>query len=192
MNIVQPSTEQVNFYKNKWNSPENEKYVLQESSLRKLFTETYPLNVEMDDVLIKVCSLNDFYSTNIFNPFAVAQHIVDLNIDQHLSNQDITLVNKIATVQVTEQTTKDFFSFATKYCSHHNPDFYPIYDKYVVKMLMHFKRVDKFAKFRKVDLRCFQTFRNVLMQFSRFYKIDSFKLREIDVYLWQAGKHYFQ
>lgn len=34
--------------------------LLQESSLRKLFAETYPRNVDMDDVLIKVCSLNDF------------------------------------------------------------------------------------------------------------------------------------
>jgi len=34
----------------------------------KLFTETYPENTKMDDVLIKVCSLNDFYSTYIFSP----------------------------------------------------------------------------------------------------------------------------
>lgn len=74
--ITTPSQEEVASYLTKWDSLEN--YVLQESSLRKLVIQTYPLNVEMDDVLIKVCSLNDFYSTNIFSPFNVAKHIVEL------------------------------------------------------------------------------------------------------------------
>jgi len=41
-----------------WESLEN--YVLQENSLKKLFVVTYPLNDDIDDVLIKVCALNDF------------------------------------------------------------------------------------------------------------------------------------
>ena len=145
MNKVRPSAEQVSMYLERWDSLEN--YVLQESSLRKLFAETYPTNVDMDDVLIKVCSLNDFYSTNIFSPFTVAKHIVDLDIDQRLSSRDLTLVNDIALVKVNGQKTINFYSFATKYCSHHFPDDYPIYDSFVEKMLMHFKRVGKFFKF---------------------------------------------
>ena len=66
--INKPSESEIDSYLKKWDSLEN--YVLQESSLKKLFFHTYPLNIEMDDVLIKVCSLNDFYSTNIFSPFS--------------------------------------------------------------------------------------------------------------------------
>jgi len=117
MNKVQPSPKQVSKYLQMWDSSES--YVLQESSLRKLFTQTYPNNVEMDEVLIKVYSLNDFYSTNILWPFPVAKHIVDLEIDQRLSNRDFTLVNDIAVVKVNGQKTRNFYSFATKYCSHH-------------------------------------------------------------------------
>ena len=74
-------------YLARWDSLES--YVLQESSLRKLFAETYPHNVDMDDVLIKVCSLNDLYNTNIYSPFTIAKHIVDSDIDQRLSSRDI-------------------------------------------------------------------------------------------------------
>ena len=80
MKIEKPSKEEVQKYLKLWDSLEN--YVSQESSLRKLFTVTYPENNELDDVLIKVCSLNDFYSTNIFSPFIVAKHIIDLKIDK--------------------------------------------------------------------------------------------------------------
>ena len=189
MNTVRPSTKQVSIYLEKWDSLEN--YVSQESSLRKLFAETYPRNVDMDDVLIKVCSLNDFYSTNIFYPFTVAKRIVDLDIDQRLSKRDLTLVNDLAVVKVNDQKTINFYSFATKYCSHHFPECYPIYDSFVEKMLMRFKRVDNFFKFKKDDLRHYPTYHTVLTQFSRFYGLDSFTLKQIDKYLWQAGKDNF-
>jgi hypothetical protein len=64
LDINKPSQTEVEKYLKLWDFLEN--YTLQESSLRKLFTKTYPLNNDLDDVLIKVCSLNDFYSTNIF------------------------------------------------------------------------------------------------------------------------------
>jgi hypothetical protein len=187
--ILRPSTAQVSMYLKRWNSLDN--YVLQESSLRKLFAKTYPRNVDMDDVLIKVCSLNDFYSTNIFSPFTVAKHIVDLDIDLRLAMRDLTLVNDIAVVKVNGRKTIHFYSFATKYCSHHFPKDYPIYDSYVEKMLMHLMRVDKFYKFKREDLKHYPAYHDVLMGFSRFYGLESFTLKEIDKYLWQAGKKYF-
>ena len=189
INTVRPSAKQVSIYLEKWDSLEN--YVSQESSLRKLFAETYPRNVDMDDVLIKVCSLNDFYSTHIFYPFIVAKHIVDLDIDQRLSKRDLTLVNDLALVKVNEKKTISFYSFSTKYCSHHFPECYPVYDSFAEKMLMHFKRVDNYFKFKKDDLRHYPTYLTVLTQFSRFYGLDSFSLKQIDKYLWQAGKEYF-
>jgi hypothetical protein len=60
LDINKPSQTEVEKYLKLWDSLEN--YTLQESSLRKLFTKTYPLNNDLDDILIKVCSLNDFHS----------------------------------------------------------------------------------------------------------------------------------
>jgi len=111
--------------------------------LNKLFFETYPLNNDLDDVLIKVCSLNDFYSTNIFSPFSVAKHIVSLGIDESLARNDLEIVNIIAKVKMNGGKIKNFYSFATKYCSHHKPTVYPIYDSYVDKMLMYLVHLGK-------------------------------------------------
>ena len=63
-NLPKPTKEEIEKYLAKWNSLEN--YVLQESSLNKLFFNTYPKNNDINDILIKCSSLNDFYSTNIF------------------------------------------------------------------------------------------------------------------------------
>jgi hypothetical protein len=187
--IPTPSVERVSLYLKTWDSLEN--YVLQESSLRKLFTQTYPCNVEMDDILIKVCSLNDFYSTNIFSPFIVAKHIANLSIDKRLASNDFTLVNEIAFVPVNDNKKINFYSFATKYCSHHKPDEYPIFDNFVEKMLLFFKEKDTFFNFKKENLKEYPTYRKILIEFRKFYGLEGFTLKQIDQYLWQAGKEYF-
>lgn len=189
MKIIKPSSNEVEKYLNRWDSLES--YVLQESSLYKLFSVTYPLNNNMDDVLIKVCSLNDFYSTNIFSPFTVAKHIVSLNIDDKLRANDLSIVNKIADVKVNGGKKINFYSFATKYCSHHKPTVYPIYDYYVEKMLFHFRKLDKFYQFNNNDLKQYSLYRNILIKFREYYKLEKYDLKQIDKYLWQAGKEYF-
>jgi len=189
MNIPEPSIREVKKYLNMWDALDN--YVLQESSLKKLFTITYPNNDCLDDVLIKVCSLNDFYSTNIFSPFAVAKHIIKLKIDDKLGKNDLDIVNKIALVKVSKKKEKNFYSFATKYCSHHKPKEYPIYDSYVSKMLMHFKKQDGFYNYNESDLRQYPVYKNILLKFREYYGLTRYNLKQIDKYLWQAGKKYF-
>lgn len=190
MKIESPSLDEVKKYLGKWDTLEN--YVLQESSLRKLFTITYPLNTEMDEVLIKVCSLNDFYSTNIFSPFSIAKNIVNLDIDSRLKINDLDLVNDIAKVNVNGKKEFNFYSFATKYCSHHKPIDYPIFDSYVEKLLLALKKQDNFPTFKKSDLKNYTKYKSILLQFQEYYEIKSFDLKEIDKYLWQAGKEYFK
>lgn len=187
--IKKPSSTEIEFYLNKWGSLEN--YALQENSLKKLFTKTYPLNSDINDVLIKVCALNDFYSTNIFSPFTVAKHIVKLQIDGHLNSDNFEIVNKIANVEMNGGKIKNFYSFATKYCSHHKPTVYPIYDSYVEKILIYFKKKDKFSNFSKEDLRLYPLYRNILLDFRSFYKLQKYNLKQIDQYLWQLGKQHF-
>lgn len=142
-------------------------------------------------MLIKVCSLNDFYSTNIFSPFAVAKHIVALKIDEHLSQENLDIVNKIADVKVNGGKNINFYSFATKYCSHHRPKTYPIYDSFVEKILMYFKKKNAFTNFRRPDFKTYPRYHNILSQFRSFYCLNKFDLKQIDKYLWQAGKEYF-
>lgn len=189
MNIPKPSIQEVEKYLAKWDSLEIT--TLHESSLNKLFTRTYPKNKSMDDILIKVCSLNDFYSTNIFSPIKVAKHIKSLDIDKRLKKGDLSLVNDIANIQVNDEKKMTFYSFATKYCSHHKPLIYPIYDSFVEKVLMYFKKEDSFYDFNRKELKVYLQYTKILNEFREYYGLKSFNLKEIDKYLWQLGKEYF-
>jgi hypothetical protein len=189
MTIQRPTTFEIEKTLKEWDILD--KYVLQESSLKKLFTVTYPQNNDIDDVLIKVCSLNDFYSTNIFSPFPVAKHIISLDIDERLKNDDLKIVNEIAEIKMKGDKVRSFYSFASKYCSHHKPKTYPIYDSFVEKMLLHFKKVDKFDNFKKVDLKDYTKYKDIILKFRNFYGLHQFDLKEIDKYLWIRGKEYF-
>lgn len=187
--IPKPSSKEVDYYLNKWLKLEN--HTLKESALSKLCLHTYPLNTSIDEVLIKVLVLNDFYSSNILNPYKVAKHIVNLNIDERLYKGDHLLIDDIARVDIGNKGTKTFYSFATKYCSHHVPHEFPIYDSYVAKILKHFKRIDKFSSFSKEDLKIYSNFKTIVNEFQVYYNLSQYNLNEIDKYLWQLGKEYF-
>ena len=189
INIPTPNKQIIKEYLTKWDNLEDH-YIWQESSLDKLFHNDYKYNTDLNEILIKCSCLNDFYSTNIFLIYPVAKNIFDLKIDERLKNGDPTLVNDIAKVNISGKD-KFFYSFASKYCSHHNNIEFPIYDYFVDKMLVYFQKRDKFSKFKKDDLKDYVKFRNILIDFKKLYDIDEYNLRDIDKYLWIAGKEYF-
>lgn len=186
--INTPCIEELEFYQREWDKQEN--YVLQEHALDKLFFNVYPNNTDINDILIKASSLNDFYSTNIFSIFSVAKHILSLNIDERLKKGDLTLVRDIANISI-KGVDKCFYSFATKYCSHHQPLFYPIYDRYVDKILCHFKKKDSFSDFNSADLKDYASFNRVLEEFQAYYGLEGYNKKELDKYLWQLGKKHY-
>ncbi len=183
-----PSDTIVRGYLSEWKHLE--KYRLQEASLGLLFRDLCPRNEQIEHVLLKVCALNDFYSTNIFDTYSVAKHILDKNVDSRLSSGDLSLVNDIALVSI-KSKTKNFYSFASKYCSHHLPNDFPIFDSFVEKVLLNHQRSDRFTEFKKPELRDYKRFIEIIRNFKTFYHLERFTLREIDIYLWLAGKEYF-
>lgn len=187
--IPKPSFKEVDYYLDKWNTFET--YKMRESALDNLFLKTYPVNTSIDDVLIKVSVLNDFYNTNIFNPYKVATHIVNLNIDKRLYAGDASLVGDIARVDIDNQGINPFYSFASKYCNHHVPHEFPIYDITIARMLRHFKKIDKFFVFNKNDLKSYPVFKKILKEFQMHYDLTQYSLKEIEKYLWQLGKEHF-
>lgn len=187
--IPTPTIEEVEKYLKLWDDLEN--YRLQESALNKLFLELVPTNTNILDILLKATTLNDFYSTNIFSIFPVAQHILSLNIDERLNAGDETLVDELKKVVINNKS-KQFYSFATKYCSHHNPEDFPIYDSFVDKVLCYFREVDGFSKFENNELKNYMKFKCVLRDFQIFYGLQRYSFKELDKFLWQFGKNYFQ
>lgn len=186
-NVPEPSIELVNHYLKQWDNLED--YSSQEEAVNRVFRD-YNSNKELENILIKCSILNDFYSTNIFKIYPVAKHIQSLNIDTRLKEGDPTLVDEIAKITIGGKT-KNFYSFASKFCSHHNQLDFPIYDSYVHKVLKYYRKVDRFYDFEENDLKVYPKFKNILIEFRSFYKLDKYNLKELDKYLWQFGKEYF-
>ena len=186
-NIPQPSKELVEHYLKKWEMLED--YAAQEDAVNKVFKD-YSSNKRLENILIKCSILNDFYSTNIFKIYPVAKHILSLDIDKRLAAGDPTLVDDIARISIGDKP-KNFYSFAYKYCSHHNQLEFPIYDSFVHKVLKYYRNVDRFYEFDESDLKVYPKFKNILIQFRSFYELENFNLKELDKYLWQFGKEYF-
>lgn len=186
--IPKPCKEEVEKWLKHWDSLPD--YTEQEKALDKLFFGEFKSNDNLQNILIKCSTLNDFYSTNIFKVYNVAVHILSLNIDDRLNNNDPTLVNDIARVNINGKD-KYFYSFASKYCSHHNPLNFPIYDSYVEKVLKHFRKENPLLKFDNNDLKNYKKFKDILTKFQRLYNIEEYSLKDLDRYLWQLGKKYF-
>lgn len=186
-NIPCPCEVEVEKYLRKWETLGN--YVLQEKAIVEIFAQR-PTNQMIEDVLIKVCLLNDFYSTNILDTFRVAKHILNLDIDKRLKAGNLGLINDIAIVTMKNGKSRNFYSFASKYCAHHQADVYAIFDSFVQKDLLYFAKKDKFCEFKRDDLKNYKEFSRILREFIKFYNLKRYSLRQIDQYLWLLGKEY--
>lgn len=186
--ILRPCPAEMEKYLQTWD--ELEDYPIQEVALDELFSRHCPQNRSLSDVLLKVAALNTFYSTNIFSVTPVARHILELDIDSRLAVGDLTLVEDIRRVEI-KGREKDFYSFATKYCSHHVPDIFPIYDSYVRKMLCYFRDTDGFFAFRENELKDYPFFKGILTRFQKSYGLEEYSIKDVDKYLWQVGRTYF-
>lgn len=187
--VPRPCVTEVNYWLKVWDDMKD--YVVQEEAITELFQQKYRSNKDLKSIIIKCSVLNDFYSTNIFKVYPVAKHILSLDIDESLSKQDIDLVNRIAALKIKDKE-KTFYSFASKYCSHHNQEFYPIYDSYVDLMLRHFRNENKKKfDFRNDDLKNYRKFKEILLKFREVYDLQQYSLKDLDRYLWQVGKKYY-
>ena len=187
--IAIPSNAEVTRWCELWDALEN--YSQQEDALYKLFHETYPTNDDPKDVLMKVAALNHFYSTHIFDAFSVAKHIRTIErLDERLREGDISLVDDIKDVPMRNGGFRNFYSFASKFCSHHNSEVFPIYDSYVDEILNYFKRKYNFTKVARSRWKNYSEFKSTLIEFKEHFQLEC-SLKDLDRYLWQLGKDAF-
>lgn len=184
-----PSAVELAKYHSRWNGLED--YVAQEQALDWLFINNRETSVNTDIriVLLKCSTLNDFYSTKIYKTYSVAKNIISIpDFDDRLRQGDDSLVSEIAEVE-----GRSNYSFATKYCSHHQPLLYPIYDRYVADVLDALRRQypATFSFFHKDELRVYSVFRKAIDAIKDNFGLDAYSYKDIDRYLWLLGKEYF-
>ncbi len=165
----------------------DERYSRADQAITKLF-DLLPNNKRLEDVLLKLSVINGLYSTNIYAAFKMAKHIQGLDIDGELAIHSTDLVNQIAEIP---GVNRRFFSFATKYCSWHDQDHYPISDSFVEKLILEYQSQHHFAEFVKADLRDYPRFKEVIEKFRGHFGLTDFRRRELDKLLWLYGKEKF-
>lgn len=149
--------------------------------------QAFPKNDRIDEVLLKVSVLNSLYSTSIFALYKVAAHIHNLQIDAKLAQPSLAVVGEIARIQINGKVRRNY-SFASKYCSWHVPDFYPIYDSYVEGLLWAYQQQDRFGTFQREELKHYTRYKAVHDQFRQHYGLTGFTAKQVDKFLWLYSK----
>lgn len=106
-----------------------EMYFVNDVKNLELFKST-PGNAIAGDVRTKISALNDSDIRKADLEEVMINHIVQLNIDGRLMQNDVTVVEDIA--HITRQEKQyHLLHFASVYCNFHKPDVFPIYsDQY--------------------------------------------------------------
>jgi hypothetical protein len=157
---------------------------LGEEALGQLLSK-FPRNTEVSHVLLKVLVLNKLSSAWVrdVDVKPLARHIAGLGIDPLLAEGSPATVDLITHCE----NLKLHFSFASKYCSWHNPDAYPIYDTYVEACLWYHRKQDGFAKYAREGYR-YPDFVRIVTAFREFYGLTSFTFKQLDKFLWSQGR----
>lgn len=190
-----PSADEVGKACANFNSDMNEP----DPALFKLFLQ-YPENTNPSQVLLKVVTLNSLYSTLIrvnsqylptdlkYAPTAydVARHIVELKIDVALSRGDEAVVESITNVKVAGRNHY-YYVFATKYCSFHRPESYPIFDSRVKEYLWRLRNEGGLRSFQQQVLWNYMEFKRIIDELRDQYGLRDFSYKQIDAFLYLEG-----
>jgi hypothetical protein len=157
----------------------------------KTLLEKFPKNTVVSQVLLKVLVLDRLYHTRILDIHLerFARHIAGLDIDSLLAQNSLHTVRKI---YACPELGRAYYSFATKFCSWHKPETYPIFDSYAVECLWVYRKQDHFAEFRRQDLWYYEKFVAAVTAFRDFYKLDGLTFRQVDKFLWSSGYRILQ
>jgi hypothetical protein len=165
---------------------EDDRYGPADRVLSRVFSD-HPLNTMLEDVFIKVVLLNGLYNTNVFAVMDMASHIRDLRIDDDLAAGSPELVDRVARLTIRGKTRRHY-SFATKYCSWHRPDEYPIYDSRVEKLLWAYRREHRFAQFSRPDLQEYPKYKEAVAAFRCHFGLARVSFKRLDKFLWLTSK----
>ena len=157
--------------------------------------EAAKANTCIDQVLAKVCVLNSLYATSVYDVVRMAHHIVSIDHpDALLEEGDQLAVESIRKghgIRSSSGEDRDFYSFATKYCHFHIPEYFPMWDTLVSQILYVWNRARAwYPKTTHEDLR----------DYGRFHKIVTKSKEEVDpgpsykrfdMGLWIIGKYLY-
>lgn len=171
----------VNEYVNRWYAAEY--YQSKEKAIFRL-VENFKDSTNFENILLKVIAIDSLYSTRVRKVDKLAEAISRLaDINEMLENGNYKIVEKIAGCGVRYE-----YSFATKYCYFHNPQTFPIYDRYVVEALKYYGSHILYEKLKVGSLRTdYREYVNRLDHFMELFYLEQ-DYGKLDKYLWLVGR----
>jgi hypothetical protein len=152
--------------------------------------QSFPLNDNLESVILKISVINDLYSTNIFSVYELAKHIITQNFDEAIREKDYGIVNRIALGHGIESSRTgkgyNFYSFATKYCSWHDQYNFPIFDRYIDFVLKEYNTENDYVSDH--NFRKYENLVEALTIFRIKHNLERYSLKEIDKFLWLLGQ----
>ena len=192
--VTKPSADDIRLAVAEFEFEFDSKNQILEEALQELFGK-YPDNTQPAQVLLKVTALNTLYSTqiplyheSIPTIFDVVTHVITLNIDSDLKRGDDGLVYRLAKTDVPPKKLRFNYSFATKYCSWHNPNAYPIFDRNVYAYLCYLVSHGCLERFAQNDMWKYPTFKRTIDGFKERNRLGEFTFKDIDKFLYLQGR----
>lgn len=162
----------------------DDEYGTTERALKDLLRQ-YSTNDDEAHVFLKVVAVNRLYFAGPLDVHGMAEqiHLHADTIDPALAQGAPSIVDEIARF-IVDKTGCKFYSFASKYCSWHNPSSYPIWDGNVCRYLASLKNTP-FAK--SDNWERYAEFVALMAAFSEHYRLDLSGFEDIDKLLWMNG-----
>jgi hypothetical protein len=182
-------TPTIELIENECEAFDRENWLIEEA-LRLLWAQS-DRNFDARDVLLKVAALNTLYNAGIFNKDVetVAKYIVGLANDKHLDHLlDQGSIEAVCLITACPNV-KEYLCFASKFCSWHSPEAYPIWDANVRECLWSYQNQnqDRCEAFQNNDLWYYQKFFNIVVAFRNHYKLNSRTFKQLDKFMFRSG-----
>jgi hypothetical protein len=172
-----------------------------ENTIMKVLND-YPEHDIFENVLIKILLINSFYnaglnttvSTSTISLVDMANHIVHLeraeeeSLTNLINDGNYRAVNLIGGLQ----KYNNAYCFASKYCSFHNMEKYPIMDSnargFVYYFLKELNGRDLFNQYTQKDLYEYEKYADVVTFIKEDVLRDKVSYKQLDVFMWAFGK----
>jgi uncharacterized protein (UPF0335 family) len=139
----------------------------------------------VQEVRVKVELINSLYRTNVLATLKMAKHIVRLKrLDDQLKKGNAKVVDRIRKAKFGGKE-RSFLSFASKYAHFHNPDAFPIYDKYAFGAMRQLGK-QRLSTPHQVD--SYETFFQSMKEFRQQAGLTAISWKDLDKFLSLYGR----
>jgi hypothetical protein len=170
------------------------RYSIADMAIQKV-VEGMPNNTSLPEVIAKVSIIKSLYVTPFYDVMSLSEHIInnsgfDLYLDSG-NPKSVEIVRSGHGIRL-KKTGKeiDLYSFATKYCSFHNPEAYPIFYGFVGDLLFRLNlQYGWISKLYKYELNDYSKFKNLLDCFVNYFEIGLHGYKMLDQGIWVFAKY---